>query len=52
MFLTSNDKAETDLNANFGLFTIDGHKKVLNGHGHYLHFYCRTGHIEVVSINF
>ena len=53
MFLTSNDKAKTDfLMLIFGLFTIDGDKKVFNGHDHYLQFYCCTGHIEVVSINF
>ena len=48
----SNDKAETDLNANFGMFTIDGDKKIRKGLGHYTYFYWHTGHIEVVSINF
>ena len=52
MFLTLNDKAKTDLNANFCLFTIDGDKKIHNGLGHYNYFYCRAGHFEVVSINF
>ena len=46
-------KPKLIFNANFfGLFTIDGDKKVFNGHGHYLHFYCHTGHTDVVSINF
>ena len=36
MFLTLNNKAETDLNANFGLFTIDGNKKVYHGLGHHI----------------
>ena len=52
MFVLQNDKAETDLNANFGLFIIDGNKTICNGYGHNSSVHSRTGHVEIVSINF
>ena len=52
MFVLQSDKAETDLNTNFGLFSIDGCKMLYYGSGHYFDFYWRADHIEVVSINF
>ena len=52
MFLTLNNKAKTDLNANFGLFTIDGNKKVYHGLGHHICLHWGAGLVKVVSINF
>ena len=51
MFVLQNDKAENYLNANFGLFTIDGNKMIRNGHGHHFSVHSHTGHAEIVSIN-
>ena len=52
MFVLQNDKAATDLNANFGLFTVDGDKMLYHGssHNHYIRH--RARHSKVVSINF
>ena len=51
---TSNDKTKTNLNASliFGLFTIDGDKKVHDGHGHHHVVYNHTSPVEIVSIKF
>ena len=52
MFVLQNNKAATDLNANFGLFTVHGDKMLYYGcsHNHYIHRGAR--HTKVVSINF
>ena len=52
MFVLQNDKAATDLNTNFGLFTVDGDKTLYYGTSHY--YYIRGGarHTKIVSINF
>ena len=52
MFVLQNDKAETNLNANFGLFTIDGNKTLYNGIGHYNIICGGARHTKIVSINF
>ena len=50
-------KPKLILNANliffiFGLFTIDGDKKVHDDYGHHHDVYTCTGLVEIVSINF
>ena len=52
MFVLQNDKALTDLNANFGLFTVDGDKMLYYGIGHYYYFCGGARHTKIVSINF
>ena len=53
MFLTSNNKAEIDFNANFWVcFTIDGDQEIFDGLGHYNHFYSCARHAQIVSINY
>ena len=52
MFVLQSAKAKTDLNANFGLFSIDGDKTLYYGFCHYHYFCCGAGHIEIVSTKF